>query len=852
MNFTSLNFARSQFTLIDFTLIGQSWLDEGFFGVVLVIAALAILAWFLSWLLFPKSSGGPMSQSLSGLSGLDERMAAKLRTFGIHCDQDVIRLSPRGQQELESQLNLHHGEYAAWRKEILSRWRTTYLPTALRDMDDIYPDAELGGLYSKQPDEIDDLTNLDAVDRTTAARLHAAGIYTFEQLRLMTPEQRANFKRRFHLSDFDFELVPVHGVTASLLARRRRLSKPAAASQPRTRTDDNPKGSEASRSDAAPAATGGPHFHLAQTRRSNRRIAKKDPDIAAPVLRSPSDSTTAGEHRDPSEPSTSSTSPAASEPSAGGDTESTQIPKSKIDSELGRVYTAPPPHRDDLSQLEGISAGAASQLNDAGIYTLDQILSLSPAQQTNFIRRFDLSHAPFGKWRTARLDKSTLTVSSGENVVERAAEASVSPSGAEPQPTPEGIKTAKVETEMSMSDQFGPLYAAEPREKDDLSRLGISPAAEQRMNATGIYTFEQLNALDGRQQLELRREFELGAINFSEWQRCIHAWSRGVDTKFCEKRTHKIGWLHGVRLPEVAPGIFDGQQLVAYPEQVIFRGSDPAHWGTQVRSPTEGVTRALSASEIRSDINYVRIRRVDTRDSVVTPITKANIFASGPSDGNGWNGSCEIFFGGRHLGAFATDIPNEVETRYGLGGWGFGHRFAHNDQQECAWEGRLLPPTTFEISVGHIGSLSGTVVFRSHDPTIWNQRVREGADRMALPIDAVTHPISFVRLLRVDTGQAVILRSDAASLLRRGENPRLGWNGVNEHFSGGHHLGIYHREAPQEVEICFGEGGWGFGHPYGDNNRQAYGWAGHSIGETVFEISVLEQLPDYLRHELIG
>jgi hypothetical protein len=64
-------------------------------------------------------------------------------------------------------------------------------------------------------------------------------------------------------------------------------------------------------------------------------------------------------------------------------------------------------------------------------------------------------------------------------------------------------------------------------------------------------------------------------------------------------------------------------------------------------------------------------------------------------------------------------------------------------------------------------------------------------------------------------------------------------------------LGIYHRDAPQDVEICFGEGGWGFGHHYGDNRWQAYGWGGLVAGETVFEVSVLEQLPDYLRHELL-
>jgi|GEM_PF-5442982 len=905
----------------------------------LIIIALAIIIWLLSWLLFPDPTPKPTHRSLHGLTGLDETMAAKLQRFGIFSDKDLMRLSPRGQQELESQLSLHNGEYPRWREEIMHRWRESYLPPQLRGIENIFPDPELGGLYSKKPEHCDDLAQISGIDKLTANRMNSAGIYTFEQLRLLTPEQQANLKNRFSLSGIQFDSIPT------------------------------------------------------QSSRTGLTGAVTSVGVATVA------------------PSSESSSKAATTTS----TSSASIPKSKIDADLGRIYSAPPPHRDDLTRLPGIDSATARKLNDAGVYTTDQLLSLSPTQQTAFKRRFNLPSIDFSKWtQAAAISSSTGTAAVSSKATNQ--QASQSPTNSVQARTPsspgagggsthastssttntehrvdgpqglndigyvyvtapkdpddltklEGVSadlakrmntagiykfqqlqmlsasqresfltrfrlpsnvfptwskslgnassgnsssigstkspttsataaslhaaptaqstpsasssppsgSAKVkqvgfasgvsETSASQvsiiggdakmaTSPYGLVFSSRPTQADDLTRLqGIDTATATKLNAAGMYTYEQLRRLDSQQFSKLSADFQLDHANFADWRRCIHAWSRGIDTTADVPRTYRTGWLHGVRLPEIAKGVFDGKQLVAYPEQVVFRGSNPDKWGQAISGEGEGVVRSLAADEVRSDINYVRIRRVDTRDSVVAPITKGQLFSPGPPEGNGWNGLCESFFGGRHLGVYANDIPNEMETRFGLGGWGFGHRFDHNDQQEWGWAGRVIEPTTFEISVGRIGSPSGTVVFRANDPTIWNQRIKEGNDRFAMPIDAVTHPVSYLRLLRVDTGEAVVIRVDRGGLLRRGENPRLGWNGLCDEFSGGHHLGVYYREAPQEVEICFGEGGWGFGHPYGDNDRQAFGWGGHAIGgPTIYEVSLLEHLPDYLRHELL-
>ena len=83
----------------------------------------------------------------------------------------------------------------------------------------------------------------------------------------------------------------------------------------------------------------------------------------------------------------------------------------------------------------------------------------------------------------------------------------------------------------------------------------------------------------------------------------------------------------------------------------------------------------------------------------------ASLRSGQSSDPIGFNGSNELFYGARHLGLFSESCPNEVETRFTYGGWGFGHR-AHEiapeveQLQAAGWEGREIPAdTVFEIVI---------------------------------------------------------------------------------------------------------------------------------------------------------
>ena len=878
--------------------------------LLVFVLGIGILFWILSWLFSLIPQKQPVGSGLADLPGLDEKMSYRLAQFGVHNDRDLIRLTPRGQQELESQLGLHNGEYASWREEVLRRWRGKFLPEPLRNIDAIYPDPELGALYSIRPRDVDILTQLPGVDATVASRINAVGIYTFDQLRHMTADQQESFKKKFSLPNFSFAAVDFVVANAGRLSAKAETAESITGTS-KSEPDSQPEGTQSAmdhenvadtmcdaNDDSIPRSRSHPIFgrvysvapphrddltHLpgitseVEAKLNEAGVYKMDqlrslssekwqrakvtlglPDLNPgdwPNGIIPSDAAKSAGIAALSVAMTGHLKTASEAGETGASSNDQNSARERLD--IGYVYQDPPPKTDDLTILAGVDGAKQQAMNDAGIYRFHQLRELTPRQQANLKSRFKLEKVNTNSWLVAMSIASaagsnpdTVSQTKRPKLGNTPAHSSDDAkrvigfaSGASPDESENG------ETRFDL--ELGEVYRVPPSDRDDLTRLGIDAETALRLNQSGIYTFDQIDAMSPAQQRHLADKFGLENADFGEWKRCIYAWSRGVETELAAPvAVRGIGWLHGIRLPEILPGVFDGKQLVAYPEQVIFRGSDPASWGKSVEQAVDGVDRSVQANDVRNDINYVRIRRLDTRESVVTAVSKSQVFAGGPDDPGGWNGLCDEFFGGRHLGIFSCELPNEMETKFGIGGWGFGHRFDHNDSQECGWAGRLIPPTSFEISVGRIGGVPGTVVFRSADPSIWNKRVRGGGNHTSTPLSDVKHPIAYIRIQRTDTGDAVIVRVDGDLALGRTEQSLVGWNGTNEHFSGAYHLGAFHRQSPQGVEVCFGEGGWGFGHPYG-LERQACGWGGEEIGETVFEISVLEHLPDHLGQELM-
>lgn len=136
-------------------------------------------------------------------------------------------------------------------------------------------------------------------------------------------------------------------------------------------------------------------------------------------------------------------------------------------------------------------------------------------------------------------------------------------------------------------------------------------------------------------------------------------------------------------------------------EWIVFRSNRVEDWG---RDFYEGRNRRARVVEGAPDwAEWVRMVRVDTGERVFVP---AELFVRSTDECSaslGFNASMEEFYGALHLGVFADFCPNEVETRFTYGGWGFGHRVSDGEEgeeepQASGWGGREIPAdTVFEI-----------------------------------------------------------------------------------------------------------------------------------------------------------
>jgi hypothetical protein len=147
---------------------------------------------------------------------------------------------------------------------------------------------------------------------------------------------------------------------------------------------------------------------------------------------------------------------------------------------------------------------------------------------------------------------------------------------------------------------------------------------------------------------------------------------------------------------------------------LLFKGDDPCAWNTTGR----GNTMATPLERVPDDIKFLRLTRLDTGDSIIVPITRANLMRNGhaPEDSGyfRWNGENAFAWGGYHLGITEGPVISGFDRAYGPGkmaalvvggidykvGSGFGHK-AHErpDAQAYGWRGEPIPKTAFEIAV---------------------------------------------------------------------------------------------------------------------------------------------------------
>ena len=127
---------------------------------------------------------------------------------------------------------------------------------------------------------------------------------------------------------------------------------------------------------------------------------------------------------------------------------------------------------------------------------------------------------------------------------------------------------------------------------------------------------------------------------------------------------------------------------IEWDEVLVFRSSDPSIWNVSVNDGEDHC--AIPLSEIPDNAAWLRLRRLDTGEGVVISVQTRDLTQDGGDRSSGFNGSNEEFYGARHLGIYGEDLPQEVETRFAYGGWGFGHRVSGETAQACAWAGHEI------------------------------------------------------------------------------------------------------------------------------------------------------------------
>jgi len=153
-----------------------------------------------------------------------------------------------------------------------------------------------------------------------------------------------------------------------------------------------------------------------------------------------------------------------------------------------------------------------------------------------------------------------------------------------------------------------------------------------------------------------------------------------------------------------------GGQEVAEGWTVLFRSCDPANWNKDANKGS--VDFAVPLADAPAGIQFLKMAIVGG-GAVIIPMTNDHLRMMGPlGTGNYcWDGRGAFSLGAYHLGIYDKTVRlpyPQVKGTVGIfaggswenySGWGFGSHVGTDDKQCCAWGGKEIPSTVFEIAV---------------------------------------------------------------------------------------------------------------------------------------------------------
>jgi hypothetical protein len=149
---------------------------------------------------------------------------------------------------------------------------------------------------------------------------------------------------------------------------------------------------------------------------------------------------------------------------------------------------------------------------------------------------------------------------------------------------------------------------------------------------------------------------------------------------------------------------------------ILFRSDDPGYWDT----PGNAANYAIPLFRAPVGIRFLRLKRMDTGDALIVPVTAVRMRSppkvdSGPPGGPPvipptfafWMGMNVVENGALHLGVIDPGEPVvrrgvaiDTDESGGSGGSGFGHkRDTEGAGQRYAWKGQEIAKAVFEIAV---------------------------------------------------------------------------------------------------------------------------------------------------------
>ncbi|MEO0415888.1 MAG: helix-hairpin-helix domain-containing protein, partial [Verrucomicrobiota bacterium] len=171
----------------------------------------------------------------------------------------------------------------------------------------------------------------------------------------------------------------------------------------------------------------------------------------------------------------------------------------EVNDRLGVIYSQRPSEQDDLKRISGVGRVLEGKLNEQGVYRFNQIANWNDYNAWAFSK--DLAFP-------GRVQREEW-IPQAQGLVELEgyrAEA-------------EGLISSKYAGQsVKVDSELGVVYLSAPENADDLTQLdGIDADMAAKLNAEGIYTFAQLNALQGAQRKSFAQRFGFGDIDWNGW-----------------------------------------------------------------------------------------------------------------------------------------------------------------------------------------------------------------------------------------------------------------------------------------------------------------------------------------------